>query len=208
MQVAISIHEYKMSVFAILANLSLLAGLLAVFLTWQRKGVRTGLWRFGLPAGWGLMVLGLCVWTISTTPDHGLALGSVALMVLAGAILTWQGLKLANKPSKTAIERESATDTVALGKGYWGRFTIRLLSSLIIVPAVSVLLGILWQAYIPASTVDKLVGAAIAAIVIMSAALTWQLASRHPYRTFGALTAIGTFTAAAVYLPLLLGAGA
>jgi len=183
-----------------------LLGLTAIFLTWRRKGVRDRLWRFGLPVGWALLCLGLATWMASTNPDQGLALGSVLIMMLAGAILAWQGLRLAGKPAKTQIERESAADTVALGKGYWGRFTIRLLGSLIIVPVVSVMLGILWQAYMPVSAADRLVGAAIAAVFIMGAALTWQLASRHPYRTFSVLTGVSAITAALVYLPLAMGA--
>ncbi|MFT4077317.1 MAG: hypothetical protein QM647_17455 [Asticcacaulis sp.] len=197
-----------MNALAIPGLLLLIAGLLTVFTTWRHKGTRTGIWRYGLPGGWALIIAGMAIWAFSTHPDQGLALGSVTLMILAGGILAWQGLKLAGKPAKTQIERESATDTIALGKGYWGRFAVRLVGSLLVVPAVSIMLGIFWQAYMPVSAADGLVGAAIAAILIMGAALTWQLASRHPYRTCSLLTGLAAITAVAVYLPLLLGKGA
>jgi hypothetical protein len=180
-----------------------LLGLLAIFLTWRRKGVRAGAWRYGLPAGWALLVLGLIVWTISTNPDQGLALGSVAVMILACAFLAWQGLKLTGKPAKTQAERESATDTLALGKGYWGRFTVRLLGSLIIVPAFGLLIGLLWRAYAPGNAADVLIAAAFIVTFALTGALTWLLASRRPYRTCAALTLASLVAAGVIYLPLL-----
>lgn len=180
-----------------------LLGLLAIFLTWQRKGVRAGLWRWGLPAGWAFLCLGLFVWMISTNPDQGLALGSVLVIILALAILAWQGLKLAGRPAKAQIKRESATDTVVLGKGYWGRFIVRLLGSLLVVPAFGLLAGLLWRAYAPGNAANVLITAAFIVTFAMTGALTWLLASRHPYRTCMALTLTSLIAAGAIYLPLM-----
>ena len=180
-----------------------LSGLLAIFLTWRRKGVREGIWRYGLPCGWALLCLGLFVWMISTNPDQGLALGSVLAMMLAWLVLTWQGLKLAGKPAKAQIERESATDTIALGKGYWGRFTVRLLGSLIVVPAFGLLIGLLWRGYAPGNAADVLIAAAFIVTFAMTGALTWLLASRRPFRTCMALTLASLLAAGLIYLPLL-----
>ncbi len=180
-----------------------LSGLLAIFLTWRRKGVREGIWRYGLPVGWALLCLGLAVWMISTNPDQGLALGSVLIMMLAWLVLTWQGLKLTGKPAKAQIERESATDTIALGKGYWGRFTIRLLGSLIVVPAFGLLIGLLWRGYAPGNAADILIAAAFIVTFAMTGALTWLLASRRPFRTCMALTLASLLAAGLIYLPLL-----
>jgi len=179
-----------------------LLGLLAIFLTWRRKSVRAGLWRLGLPSGWALLCLGLFVWMISTNPDQGLALGSVAVMMLACAFFAWQGLKLAGKPAKTQIERESATDTIAFGKGYWGRFTVRLLGSLLVVPAFGLLSGLLWRAYAPGHAADVLITAAFIVTFAMTGALTWLLASRRPYRACGALILASLVAAGVIYLPL------
>ena len=189
----------------ILSSLIALAGLLALFLTWQRRGVREGLWRFGLPGGWALLVIGLVGWMLSTNPDQGLALGSVVIMSLACAILAWQGLKLAGKPAKLAPVRESETDGLSLGDGYWGRFAVRLGGSLIIVPAFGLLVGLLWRGYAPGNAADVLIWSAIIAVCAMIGALTWLLASRKPYRTTGVLTGAGLIAAAVIYLPLLLG---
>lgn len=183
-------------------SLLFLLGLLTIFLTWRHKGVRTGLWRCGLPAGWALLILGLAVWMVSTKPDQGLALGSVAVMMLACAFVGWQGLKLAGKPAKTQIERESATDTIAFGKGYWGRFTVRLLGSLLVVPAFGLLAGLLWRAYAPGNAADVLIAAAFIVTFAMTGALTWLLASRRPYRTCGALILASLIVAGVIYLPL------
>ncbi len=180
-----------------------LLGLLAIFLTWRRKGVRAGLWRLGLPSGWALLCLGLFVWMISTNPDQGLALGSVLVMILAIAILAWQGLKLAGKPAKAQIERESTTDTLALGRGYWGRFTVRLLGSLVVVPVFGLLAGLLWRAHAPGNAADVLIAAAFIVTFAMTGALTWLLASRHPYRTCAALTLFNLIAAGAICLPLM-----
>lgn len=184
-------------------SLLALSGLLAIFLTWRHKGVRDGLWRYGLPAGWAMLCLGLSIWMISTNPDQGLALGSVAIMILAWLILSWQGLKLAGKPAKTQIERESATDTIAFGKGYWGRFTVRLLGSLIVVPAFGLLAGLLWRGYMPGNAADVLIAAAFIVTLAMTGALTWLLASRRPYRTCGALVLTSLIAAGVIYLPML-----
>jgi len=180
-----------------------LLGLLAIFLTWRRKGVRTGLWRYGLPAGWAGLCLGLVVWMMSTNPDQGLALGSTLIMILACAFPAWQGLKLAGKPAKAQIERESATDTIAFGEGYWGRFTVRLLGSLIVVPAFGLLAGLLWRAYGPGNAADVLITAAFIVTFALTGALTWLLASRRPYRTCGALILASLIAAGVIYLPLL-----
>jgi hypothetical protein len=180
-----------------------LLGLLAIFLTWRRKGVRTGVWRFGLPTGWALLCLGLVVWMFSTNPDQGLALGAVLVMLLACVLLAWQGLKLAGKPAKAQIERESATDTIALGKGYWGRFTVRLLGSLIVVPVFGLLAGLLWRGYAPGDAADVLIAAAFIVTFAMTGALTWLLASRRPYRTCAALTLASLIAGGVIYLPLL-----
>lgn len=179
-----------------------LSGLLAIFLTWRRKGVRTGLWCVGLPAGWMLIIVGLIVWMASPHPDQGLALGSVAIMMMACIILVWQGMKRVGKPAKPQIERESATDTVPLGKGYWGRFTVRLLGGLLVVPAFGLLAGLLWRAYAPGNAADVLITAALIVTLAMSGALTWLLASRRPYRTCGMLILASLISAGAVYLPL------
>ena len=190
-----------MIVVQLIGSLLSLLGLLAIFLTWRRRGVRAGLWRWGLPAGWGLLCLGLAVWMMSTNPDQGLAIGSVMAMVLACAILAWQGLKLTGQPAKVQVERESATDTIALGKGYWGRVTIRLAGALLIVPAFGMLAGLLWRAYVPGDEADRLMGLAIVALLAMTAGLVIQLASRRPYRSFGGLTAVSVIAAALVFLP-------
>lgn len=194
-----------MIVAQLIGSLLSLSGLLVIFMTWQRRGVRAGLWRWGLPAGWALLCLGLGLWTISTNPDQGLALGSVLVMVLACALLAWQGLKLTGKPAKTQIERESATDTIALGKGYWGRVTVRLAGSLLIVPVFGMLAGLLWRVYVPGDEADRLMGLAIVAILAMTAGLVIQLASRRPYRAFGGLTAVSVIAAGLVFLPGLFG---
>ncbi len=194
-----------MIVAQLIGSLLSLSGLLVIFMTWQRRGVRAGLWRWGLPAGWALLCLGLGLWTISTNPDQGLALGSVLVMVFACALLAWQGLKLTGKPAKTQIERESATDTIALGKGYWGRVTVRLAGSLLIVPVFGMLAGLLWRVYVPGDEADRLMGLAIVAILAMTAGQVIQLASRRPYRAFGGLTAVSVIAAGLVFLPGLFG---
>ena len=190
-----------MIVVQLIGSLLSLLGLLAIFLTWRRRGVRAGLWRWGLPGGWALLCLGLAVWMVSTNPDQGLALGSVMAMVLACAILAWQGLKLTGQPAKAQIERESATDTIALGKGYWGRVMVRLIGCLVVTPAFGALLGLLWLAYVPGDEADRLMGLAFVAMLAMTAGLVIQLASRRPYRAFGGLTAVSVIAAALVFLP-------
>lgn len=190
-----------MIVAQLIGSLLSLLGLAAIFLTWRRRGVRAGLWRYGLSAGWALLCLGLVVWMTSTNPDQGLALGSVLVMILACAILAWQGLKLTGKPAKAQIERESAVDTIALGKGYWGRVTVRLAGSLLIVPAFGMLAGLLWRAYVPGDEADRLIGLAIVAMLATTAGLVIQLASRRPYRAFGGLAAISVVAAALIFLP-------
>jgi hypothetical protein len=192
-----------MIVWQLMASLAALAGLLAVYFTWQRRGVREGIWRYGLPGGWTLIVAGLTGWALSTHIDQGLALGSVAIMTFAGIILCWQGLKLMGQPAKVQRERETQTDTLALGTGYWGRFATRFLGSLLVAPAFGVLIGLAWRAYAPGNEADKLIWLAIIATLAMTGGVVYQLASRRPYRACGLLTVAGLVIAAGVYLPLI-----
>lgn len=194
-----------MIVAQLIGSLLSLSGLLAIFLTWRRRGVRAGLWRWGLPAGWALLCLGLGLWMVSTNTDQGLALGSVVVMVLACAILARQGLALLGKPAKVQPVRETEADGLALGKGYWGRATIRLAGSLLVVPVFGMLAGLLWRAYVPGDEADRLMGLAIVAMLAMTAGLVIQLASRRPYRAFGGLTAVSVIAAGLIFLPGLFG---
>ncbi len=182
-----------------------LVGLLAIFLTWRRRGLRERLWRYSLPAGWALVALGLGLWTVSTNTDQGLALGSVMVMILACAILIRQGLVLLGQPAKVQAVRETETDGLALGKGYWGRVTVRLIGCVVAAPALGVLLGLLWLAYVPGNEADRLIGLAFVALLAMTAGLVVQLASRRPYRSLGGLTALSVLAAAIVFLPRLFG---
>lgn len=182
-----------------------LIGLLAIFLTWRRKGVRAGLWRYSLPVGWGLLGLGLLVWMVSTHADQGLALGLVMVMVIAVVILARQGIVLIGQPAKVQPVRETETDSLALGKGYWGRVTVRLIGCLMVVPGFGALLGLLWLAYVPGDEADRLMGLAFVALLAMTAGLVIQLASRRPYRSLGGLTVLSVLAAALVFVPRLMG---
>lgn len=185
-------------------SLLVTAGLLAVFATWQRKGVRTGLWRYALAAGWGAVALGVAAWTLCTSPDVGLAWAAVLAMVLGFAIVARQGLALMGQPAKIQRTREIESDGLSLGRGYWGRFAVRLAGSLIVVPLFGFLTGLIWCAWVPGGAAEQLMGMAILAMVAMAAGLVIQLASRRPYRSCLGLILCSAFAAALVFLPRVL----
>ncbi len=180
-----------------------LFGLSAIFLTWKRRGEREGLWRYSLPAGWTLVALGLVLWAISSNIDHGIALGVTAVIVIACTMVAVQGLKLITAPVKTQKDRETTSDTLALGPGYWGRVFIRLTGCLVIAPVFGAVLGILWQAFVPGDPADRLVGLGFVATFGVTAGLVIQLASRRPWRACAGLTVVSAVAAAIVFVPRL-----
>ena len=175
----------------LLGSLALAAGLLAVFLTWRRPGVRTGAWVYALPAGWMAIVIGLILWGTSTHLDQGLALGSVLVMTLACALVAGQGLKLITQPAKVQRTRTLESDGVSLGRGYWSRFAARLTGSLIVAPAAGAAVGLLWPIVFHGEDATRIMGVAILAVSAATAALVYQLSSRRPWRAFAIIAATG-----------------
>ena len=197
-----------MSALQVTGSLFSLFGLSAIFLIWRHKGVRKGAWRYALPAGWGFLTLGLVLWGASTHPDQGIALGAVLIMVLACGFLAWQGLRLAGRPAKIQRERQSGSDTMAPGTGYWGRFAARLVGSLAIAPSAGLAMGLLWYAYVQGDGGDRLMGAGLVTMIAMTGGLVIQLASRRPCRALATLTVAGALAAGLALLPAMSAGGA
>lgn len=185
-----------------MASLSLGSGLVVVYLTWRRKGVREGLWQHGLPVGWASVMFGLTGWAVTVSTDQGLALAAVLIMVLALAIVAGHGLAQPAKAVKAGrIRDDASSDGLTLGAGYWGRVAVRLTGSLLIAPAFGIFMGLTWCAYVPGDAADRLIGMALISTLATATALVILLASRRPYRSTTVLTLVTLAAAGLVVIP-------
>ncbi len=188
----------------ITGTLAVFAGLLLLFLAWRRKAPRTGMWRLALPASWGLLGAGMLAWSLSTHADQGLALGVVVVMMLACGLVAWQGLRQVGQPVKVQTVREIASDSLALGAGYWGRVVVRLAGSVVVVPGLGFAVGGLWYTYGPGHEADRLMGMAMASLIFAAAGWVIQLASRRPWRACLGLALVTVVAAGLAFLPRVL----
>jgi hypothetical protein len=191
------------------ASLSLGLGLAALYLRWRDRKAsnKSQDWRrFAVPAGWGLIVLGLNGWLFSGAGDVAVSDAVTLVMMLAIAVIGAHALTL-DGPKKAVRARsepnpESDNDGLELGRGYWSRVAARMLGCVVAAPAIGLMAGALWRAYAPGDKADTLMMMATIALLVMPVAWVIQLASTRPWRAFAGLALAAVTAAAFIYVPM------
>lgn len=182
----------------IAASLCLCAGLALLYWRWRdREAGRAVMW-----GGWGLVVAGLAAWTLAGHADVFLSDATVIVMVVAAAIIIGHAFTLAPPSRQPRPRAQSDNDGLELGRGYWSRAVARLLGCVAVAPAMGLMAGTLWRAYVPGNEADTIMMMAVIACLVTAGAWVMQLASTRPWRAFVGLSIASLAIASAIYLPM------
>jgi hypothetical protein len=162
------------------------AGMALLYLHWRRgRGLGGGV----LATGWALILLGMAPWMPGVSVERGLALASLAPMVVGLFLSAPHGLADLGSAARErpARRRTAARDAAAPAAeppspGRLARNAARWVGSVIVVPAVAIASMAAWQGFAPGSDVNRASFSILALMIVWVAALLWLLASAKPCR--------------------------
>ncbi|KCZ86118.1 hypothetical protein HAD_10545 [Hyphomonas adhaerens MHS-3] len=162
------------------------AGIALLYLNWRTRQGRGGAI---LAAGWTLILLGMAPWLLNVSVERGLAIASLAPMVVGLLLSAPNGLtdlkrNLRERPARSRTMRETAlSDAEIATPGRVSRNMARWAGAVVATPALSIAAMAAWQASMPGTPANRVGFSIFVLIVVWVAALLWLLASERPWRT-------------------------
>ncbi|OYW79844.1 MAG: hypothetical protein B7Z26_07400 [Asticcacaulis sp. 32-58-5] len=177
-----------------------------LYAKWRGEGLPAPVLNLAVPLAWAFLIVSAALWMRAYTPDFGLSVGFLVFMSLPLIIIGWQGYKgwTSAAPARERRERETAEPAPAKsGRGL--RITARLLTCLIIAPAMGMAVGLLGWTYMPGHGSTRYAWAVFFFTMSFAIALIAGLSAQRPWRATGLTTLTAIVSAGLVSLPILTG---
>ena len=192
-----------------LAAIALTAGAIALlYLRWLGRGLPGAVMPHAVPAAWTAMLGSAALWMTAYKPDYGLPFGFLTAMSLPLALIAWRALRSPEspaRPEKQRRQRETPDLPDQLGERRATRIAARLLSCLVLAPAIGMATAMLAWEYMPGHPATRYAWAVFSFSVASAAALVVSLSARRPWRALGLISAGTAVVSAVVGIPLVAG---
>jgi len=184
-------------IWVVLGIAFLLAGLLLLQVSWQRRSEKP---RWAVEGGWLAILVGIGLFCVPAQVSLGITHGCLALAVLAYGVVA---ASVQFRPARHASSNEAALEPEAR-KTNWRRSAAKALLAIVLAGIAAIGVGVAFAVAMPMPATDRIMIGGVLVPLLWGGGMAWTLADSNLVRAALFLAGISIVSYAAAFLPKLL----